>query len=108
GVNVRDLRIADAIALQPALVDQPSGADPFELLEDRAGARMPVEPGMPCAAPAEVLLQDAMHDGGIATLELKGRRQNEVLAVMQNRVVVTELHIGRVDGSTLTLLGEQL
>src|SRR3954451_15364621 len=108
GVNVRDLRIANAMPLEPALVDQPTGPDALELLEDRAGARVPIEPRMPCSAPAEILLQDAMHDRGIATLELKGGRQNDVPSVMQDRIVVPEPHVGGVDGAALALLGQQV
>ena len=47
-VHVRDLRVADAMAFEAALINEPAGADAFDLLEDRAGARMPVEPGMSC------------------------------------------------------------
>src|SRR6185369_16535580 len=99
---------ADAIALEPALVDEPAGPDAFELLEDGTGARVPVEPGMPSAAPAEILLQDAMHDRRITALELERRREHDVLPVMQDRVVVPEVHVARVDGPALTLLGQQL
>ena len=61
GVDVRDLGVADAKALEPALIDEPAGADALDLLEDRTGARVPVEPGMPAAAPAQILLHDAVH-----------------------------------------------
>src|SRR4029079_12662728 len=106
GVNVRDLGVADAIALEPALVDEPAGPDAFELLEDGTGARVPVEPGMPSTTPAEILLQDAMHDRRITTLELEGRRKHEVLPMMQDRVVVPEPRVGRVDRWALAPLGE--
>src|SRR5437899_650521 len=43
GVHVGDLRIAHAKSLQSTLVDEASGADAFDLLEDGSGARMPVE-----------------------------------------------------------------
>src|SRR5512132_2125905 len=91
GVDVRDLCIAHAMALETALIDKTAGADPFDLLEDGAGARMPIEPGMTGATPTEVLLHDAMHDVRVLPLELKGRRQDDVAAVMQDGVVVSEL-----------------
>src|SRR5215212_10691569 len=107
-VDVRDLGVPDAEPLEAALIDESAGADPLDLLEDRAGARMPLEPGMPSAAPAQVLLHDAVHDGGIAALELERGRKDYVAPVVQDGVVVSELHVRRVDGPARALLAEQL
>src|SRR5688572_9514108 len=107
-VDERDLRVPDAMALEAALIDKTTGADPFDLLEDRPGAGMPIEPGMPCATPAEVLLHDAMHHVRILPLELKGRRQDHVSTMMEDRVVIPESHVRRVDGQARALLGEEV
>ena len=77
-VDVRDLRVADAKSLEPALVDEPAGADAFDLLEDRAGARMPIEPRVLAAAPAQVLLQNALQHRLIGAREPERRGQHDV------------------------------
>src|SRR6185437_2357565 len=53
-VHMRDLSVAESVPFESALVDEPAGADSLYLFEDRPGARMPFEPGMLAAAPAEV------------------------------------------------------
>src|SRR5205085_5791036 len=57
GMDVGDLGVSHSMSFHSALVHQSSRADALDLLEDRASARMPVEPRMPTAAPAEILLQ---------------------------------------------------
>src|SRR3954453_836354 len=60
-VDVRNLRVANAKSLQATLVNQSPCTPPFDLLEDRAGARVNFEPRVTCTTPAQVLLHDAMH-----------------------------------------------
>src|SRR5438128_1651809 len=70
-VDMGDLRAANAISLESALIDEPSSADAFDLFEDRSRARMPVEPRMLSAAPAQVLLQHTVECCLIASRELE-------------------------------------
>src|SRR5688572_25094088 len=107
-VDERDLRVPDAMAFESALIDKTTGAHSFDLLEDRSGAGMPIEPGMTRATPAEVLLHDAMHHVRLLPLELEGRGQDHVSTMMEDRVVVPELHVCRVDGPARALLGEKI
>ena len=60
------------------------------------------------AAPAQVLLHDAMHDAGIAPLELERHCQGDVALLMKSARVVPELHVIPVDGLSLAVLGQQL
>ena len=101
GVNVRDLRVANAKSLQTTLIDQPSGADAFDLLEDRSRARVDLEPRVTRATPAQVLLHDAMHDRGVTGGEPKGDRQRDFTSFVQHARVVPELHV-RVIGDVPT------
>ena len=68
---------------------------------------MPFEPRVSSAAPAQVLLHDAMHDVGILPLELEGRGEREILPVMEDRVVVPEVDVVPIDRLALALLREQ-
>ena len=45
-VQVRNLRVTHTEAFQPALIDQAAGSDILDLLEDRTGTRVDVEPRM--------------------------------------------------------------
>src|SRR5689334_11310477 len=76
-VNVGDLGVAVAKSFESNLIDQSAGTHTFDFLEDRASARMVLEPGMLAAAPAQVLLHDAMHDCLIAALELERHRERD-------------------------------
>src|SRR5262245_54000149 len=73
-VDVRDLGVPFAKALEATLIDKSSRADAFYLLEDRAGARMPLEPGMSAATPTQVLLEDALQVGLIPTRKIERGR----------------------------------
>ena len=73
-VDVRDLGVAFAKALEPTLIDKSSRADAFNLLEDRTSARMPLEPGMATAAPTQVLLEDALQVALICTRKIERGR----------------------------------
>ncbi len=54
GVDMGNLRAADAKSLEAALVDEPAGADAFDLPEDASGAGVILEPRMASAAPRQV------------------------------------------------------
>src|SRR5438874_852907 len=108
GVHVGDLCVTDAKPLQAALIDQSSGADPFDLLEDRSSARVPVEPGVLTSAPAEILLHDAVEDIGITLRESKGGREHDVCPVVKNGIVVCKLHIIGADRATIAFGGQDV
>src|SRR5687767_14917261 len=67
-VDVRDLRVAHAVPLEPALIDETPRSHPLDFLEDRPGARMELKPRVLAAAPAEVLLKNAVHCGLVTGL----------------------------------------
>src|SRR5262249_10734058 len=108
GVNVRNLRVTLTESLQTALIDETPGPDALDLLEDRAGARMPIEPRVPAPAPTQILLKDAVHRRLIASAQAESRSEHEVAPVMEHRIVVTEVHVVRSDGLALTLFGEDV
>ena len=60
------------------------------------------------AAPAEVLVQDAVHAVHVAGEELEGGGEHDVAAVVKHRVVVAELHVVGVDRLALPLLREDV
>jgi len=65
GVDVRYLSITVPESFQAALIYEPPRPNALDLLENRTGARMELEPGMSASAPAQILLHDAMHHRGI-------------------------------------------
>ena len=101
GVQVGDLGAANAVALETALVHQAPGADALDLPEDRARAGVDREPGMPRAAPAEVLLVDAEQLLGVGALEAEGGGEDVIGAVVEDAVVVAEPDVLRIDGPPL-------
>jgi zinc protease len=107
GVDVGNLRVANAKSLESALVDKPAGTDALDFLEDRACTGMPFEPRMSSAAPAQVFLHDAVHDVGILPLELERRGEREILSMMEDRVVVPEVDVLPIDCLSLAFLREQ-
>ena len=60
------------------------------------------------AAPAQILLHDAVHHRRVFALELECRREHEVLAVVEGRVVVPELHVRTVNRPALALFCQEL
>src|SRR5438309_11674749 len=56
-VNVRDLRVANAKALESALIDETPSPHPSDFLEHGAGARIPIQPRMLAAGPTQRLPQ---------------------------------------------------
>src|SRR5205085_668565 len=94
-VNEGNLCVTNATAFHSALIDKTTGAHTFDFLEDRAGARVPLQPGMLRAAPAEVFLHDAMNVECVFALQLEGRGEHDVLAVMEYGIVIAELYIVR-------------
>src|SRR5437588_3624809 len=69
---------------------------------------MVLQPRMLSAAPAEVFLHDAVHNGLIAGLEPEGDSQGDLTPVMQHTGIVAELHIVAVDRLPITVFAEQL
>src|SRR5690606_18948646 len=108
GVLVEDPRAAVDVALEAALIDEPARADALDLLEDRARARVEPQVGVPLVAPGEVLAHHGAELLDRLGLEPEGGGEHDVLALVQHRVVVAELHVLGADDAALTLLGEQL
>src|SRR5688572_14650062 len=69
---------------------------------------MPFEPRVFAPAPTQVLLNDAMHRGGITTCQLKRRAEHDVLSMVKHRVIVAEFHILRANLLSLPFLAEDL
>src|SRR5215216_5201694 len=107
-VDVGDLSVADAKALEPALVDQTARANALDLLEDRPGARVNLEPRVTGAAPAQVFLHDTVHGARVATVELERHAERDLVTLMENARIVTELHVRLVNDMPLAPLIEQL
>src|SRR5690606_13054154 len=105
-VNMRNLCVANPVALQPALVDQTSRAHPFDLLEDRACAGVNIQPGVARTAPAQVLLKYPVHHRRVAALQTKVCAQHVVVLVVKHGIVIAELHVVRVYHSDLTFIVE--
>src|SRR6476620_4396002 len=96
------------MALEATLIDEPPRPNTLDLLEDAAGAWVPVEPRMLSAAPAEVFLHDAVQDGRIPPREAKGGGEHDVSPMVEDRVVVTEVDVIGADRSPLILGAEDL
>src|SRR5215213_1472527 len=107
-VNVRDLRVANPKPLQAALVDQATRPDALDLLEDRSGARMNLEPGVTRTPPAQVLLHDAMHRVGVSRRESEGYRQRDLTTGVEDARIVPELHVRLVDETAFIPLIQEL
>src|SRR6266513_4963107 len=107
-MDVRNLGITVSESLQSDLIDKPTRAYPFDLLENRARAGVIFEPGMFATAPAKIFLHDAMHHRRIAALELEGYRQDNIALLVENAGVVPELHIVPVDGRAPAIVGKNL
>ncbi len=63
---------------------------------------------MPRAAPAQVLLHDAMHLRRISLPKPERHRQRDVVAMMEHAVVVAEVHVVRTHRLSLTLRREDV
>ena len=107
-VNEGNLGVSNVKSLEPTLVDESPRAHPFDFLEDRTSARVPLEPGMPGTAPAQILLHDAVHDVWVLPLELERDRERKILPVVEDRIVIPERHVVAVDRPALAFLGEQV
>ncbi len=97
-----------AKTLQSNVIDQATGADSLDFLEDRAGTWMILEPRVLSATPAEILLHDAVHDRFVARLELEGHRQRDVSLLVERAGVVTELHVVPIDCLSPAVVCQQL
>src|ERR1044072_5200336 len=71
GVHGGNLGVTDPKPFHAQLVDETAGATALDLLEDRSSARMPLEPRMLSATPAEVLLHDALEHVRIGLRQLE-------------------------------------
>src|SRR5512143_568532 len=83
GVDMRDLSAAASEAFESALVDQTTGTDAFHLFEDGSGARMPIEPWMLSAAPAQVFLEDSLKHVRLTSGELECDGQHHIAPMMK-------------------------
>src|SRR5689334_4481630 len=66
------------------------------------------EPWMPSTAPGEILLHDAVHDGGVAFRETKVDRERDIDSSVQDGGIIPEPHRRVVERLSLTISGEQL
>src|SRR5512138_2200629 len=107
-VDVGNLSVSDAKSLEPALIDQSPSANALDLLEDRAGARVDLEPWVTRTSPAQVLLHDTMHRCGIAGGEAKGDRERDFASVVKDARVVAETHVRVIGEVAHAALVEQL
>ena len=108
GVDVRYLGVAIPESLQSDLIDQPASTDALDFLEDRAGARMILEPGMLASAPAQVFLHDAVHGCLIAGLQFERDGKRNISLFVERARVVAEVHVVAIDGLSLAVVREQL
>src|SRR5690606_36608548 len=91
---------------EPALVDQPPRTHALDLLENRAGAGVHLEPWVAGATPAQVFLKYPVHHGRIAAFQVEGGVQYVVVAVVKDGIVVSEAHVLRVNRTDIPLLAE--
>lgn len=108
GMNVRYLRVTVTKTLQSDLIDETSGANALDLLEDRASTWVIFEPWMLATTPAEIFLHDAVHDRFVARLELERHGQGDVPLFMECAGVVTELHVVPIDCLSPAIVCQQL
>src|SRR5512135_2126324 len=86
GVAVEDLGGAARVdvALEPALIDETSGADAFQLLKDRTGAGVEPEIRVLLVAPLQVLAHHAAELFLRRGREAEGDREDEIAPVVQD------------------------
>ena len=100
-VPVEDLGVAVTVPLEPALVDEPARADALDLLEDRTCAGVQPQVGMAVVAPAQVLADDPPQLARGSGFEAEGGGEDDVVALVQDAVVVAELEVVQVDAPAL-------
>ena len=105
GMEPGHLRVSNAMALEPALIDQASSADILDLLEDRSRAGVNVEPWMTGTAPGEVFLENTVHAIAIAVGQFERDGQGNITMVVQDARIVTERHLIAMNDATATFLG---
>src|SRR5690625_4105655 len=96
-VPVRDTRPADAGTLEPGLIDQTPGSDALDLLKDRSGTGLRIERRMPLGAPLQIRLHDLPHPRLVALSHLEGDGEHDVVAFVQDGVIVAEIEIVTLD-----------
>ena len=83
------------------MIHQPAGADTLDLLEDRPRARVVFQPRMPSPAPAQILLQNAVHVTGAARRQTEGHVEDHIAGVVEDRIVIAEAHVVRIHRRSL-------
>jgi hypothetical protein len=63
---------------------------------------------MPGTAPTQILLDDAVHIGRVATRKLERCRKGDLMAVMKPAGVVPESHVFQGNGAASAVVVEQL
>src|SRR5690606_177679 len=107
-VLVEDPGVPVHVPLEPARVDEAAGADAFDLLEDRARARVEPEVGVPLVPPREVLAHDSPELRLRGRLEAERHVQHDVAAVVQDAVIVPEPEVRPIDRPALAFLRQDL
>src|SRR5690625_3264551 len=92
-VPVRDTRPAYAGTLEPGLIDQTPGSNALDLLKDRSGTGLRIERRMPLGAPLQIGLHDLPHPRLVALSHLVGDGEHDVVAFVQDGVIVAEFEI---------------
>src|SRR6476469_7022339 len=69
---------------------------------------MVFQPWMLAAAPAEILLHDAVHDSRVTGLEIERDGQCDITLLMERAGVVAEVHVVAVDSDPPAIVSKQL
>src|SRR5687767_4712962 len=69
---------------------------------------MPLEPRVLSAAPAQVLLHDAMHRRGLPLVQAKRHRQHDVASMVEHGVVVAKADVVRSNDLSFSFLTQDL
>jgi len=107
-VPLEDPRCSMHVSLETTFVDQPAGSDTFDFLEDRACARVQPQVGVALVSPLQIATYDLAELLDWLGCETKCRRQNDVCAVVQDALVVSELEVVDVHGDPLAVFGKKL
>lgn len=106
GVDMGNLGIAMPISPESTLINQPSGANTLDFLEDGSGAGVKVKPGMPAPPPAQILLHHLVHCRGITGQKLKRDGESYVTTAMKNACVIAEFHVVTINYPPRSLLSQ--
>src|SRR5688500_5816399 len=103
-VPLEDLGVAVDVALEAALVDEPTCTDALDLLEYGSSARVEPEIRVSLVAPGEVLHHDALELRNRRRLEPEDHVEHDIIAVVEDAVVVAELEVIEPDRPDVALL----